>query len=163
MKTIINRLFTFFIILALLCCTKKNTLKIEFDNVAGLDNKSPVLIGGLKVGNINEFNLQPNSKVIVDVKFEKNVLISEDAKFIISSIDILGSKGLTIENGKSNSSIDYNLVHKGQNEKSPFSDSTVVNIINKFLSKFTTTSKLDSIKNDLIKLNKNIEKLNEKK
>lgn len=163
MKTIINKLFTLVILIALVGCTKTTTLKIEFENVAGLDEKSPVLIGGLKVGSIKDFKIQPNSKILVEIQLDKDVTISKDATFRISSLDILGGKGITIENGTSDAPIDFQVVQQGQKEKPLFGDSTVVNIMDKVVTKFSTTTKLDSIESELKKLNKNIEKLNEKK
>lgn len=161
MKTIPNRLFTLLFLLTFVSCTKTTTLKIEFENVAGLDDKSPVLIGGLKVGSVKDFKIKPNSKILVEVELEKDVTISKDAKFIISSVDILGGKGITIENGLSDTPIDLQMVQQGQKEKPLFGDSTIVNIMDKVVTKLSTMTKLDSIENELRKLNKNIEKLND--
>lgn len=163
MKAILNRPIILIILFALVSCTKTTTLKIEFENVGGLDDKSPVLIGGLKVGDIKNFKVQPNSKILVEAQLDKDVLITKDAKFTISSLDILGSKGIIIENGTGDAILDFQTIQQGQNEKSIFNDSTVVNIIDKVATKLSTTTKLDSIENELKKLNKNIEKLNEKK
>ncbi len=148
-------------LLVLVSCTENAKLKVEFENVAGLDERSPVLLSGLEVGNIENFEIQPDSKIIVEVNLNKEVTITKDAKFVISSLDILGGKGIIIENGTSAVPIDLKMVQQGQIEKPLLGDSTVVNFMDKVSSKLSTTSKLDSIENELKKLNKNIEKLNE--
>ena len=163
MKTIIKRLLTLLFIITLVSCNKTTILKIEFEDVSGLDDKSPILIGGLKIGNIVDFKVQPNSKILVETNIDKDVSITKDAKFTISSLDILGSKGIIIENGTESSLVDFQQIQQGQNEKRILNDSTVVNIIDKVANKLSTTTKLDSIDRELKKLNKNIEKLNEKK
>ena len=154
---------TLLFIVTLASCNKTTILKIEFEDVSGLDDKSPILIGGLKIGSIVDFKVQSNSKILVEANIDKDVTITKDAKFTISSLDILGSKGIIIENGAASSNIDFQQIQQGQNEKRMLNDSTVVNIIDKVANKLSTTTKLDSIDSELKKLNKNIEKLNEKK
>ena len=64
-----------------------------------------------------EFKVQSNSKILVEVRLDKDVKITKDAKFIISSLDILGSNGIIIENGTAKTSVDFQTIQQGQNEK----------------------------------------------
>ncbi len=161
MKKIICK--PFFILLFIgFSCNKTNTIKIEFDNIDGLEEKSPVLINGLKIGTVTNFHVLQSSKILVETEINRDVLITEDALYIISSLDILGSKGIVIENGKSKSSIDKLKIQKGQIQSRLINDSTIVKAITNIITKFSTSTKLDSIESELKRLNKKFEKLEEK-
>ncbi len=130
-------------------CVKPAILKVQFDNVAGLDEKSPVLMDGLNVGEVINMQLQPSMKILVELQLNENVIINDGAEFSIKSFNLLGNKGVMIENGNSSKQIDCNEVFVGENEKSILDYSTVVDIVSKLTTKITVLTKQDSAETGL--------------
>lgn len=74
----------------------------HFDNLEGLAASAPVFIKGYKAGKVSEVEYQPeqgNFKVVCSVVNE--FAIPEDSKLTIYATDIMGSKGVKIDLGVS--------------------------------------------------------------
>jgi ABC-type transporter Mla subunit MlaD len=140
------RLFSFVFLILTIGCEDNSKLKIEFEDVSGLKKQSPVIIDGLKVGFVKDLELQTNSKIVVEIQFDKEVKISQDAKFTINSIDLLGEKGITVEKGKSPESIDYQKVQQGQTKESQIPDSSILRNLKEFISNVIESTQNDSLK-----------------
>ncbi len=147
------------VVVVLSGCNRGNILKVEFDNISGLDENSRVQIDGLIAGSIENIRIQPTSKILVEIKVDRNILIKQNAQFILAPIDLLGSKGIMIVNGDAKSIIDYEKIQQGQLANNFVNDSTLI----KIMARYSTSSKLDSIENELKKLNKNVEELSKSK
>jgi len=157
-----SKFFFILIIISFLACNKATRVKIEFDDAAGLTEKSSVFIRGFRVGEVKSISIQSNSKVLVEIVLTEEIAITNDAEFTISSTDLLGTKSIVINNGSSKEFINLNEIHKGASEtslKAVISDSTKLHFIEKLSNNFSQTKKLDSLENELIKVNKNIESL----
>ena len=146
------RLFSLVFLILTIGCADNSKLKIEFEDVSGLKNQSPVIIDGLKVGFVNDLELQSNSKILVEIQFDKEVKISQDAIFTINSIDLLGEKGILIEKGQSPESIDYQKVQQGQKTESQVPDTSILRNLKELFSKVIESTQKDSLK---MTLNKN--------
>jgi phospholipid/cholesterol/gamma-HCH transport system substrate-binding protein len=140
------RLFSFVFLILTIGCEDNSKLKIEFEDVSGLKKQSPVIIDGLKVGFVKDLELQTNSKIVVEIQFDKEVKISQDAKFTINSIDLLGEKGITVEKGKSPESIDYQKVQQGQTKESQIPESSILRNLKEFISNVIESTQNDSLK-----------------
>jgi len=78
-------------------------LYASFDEVGGLAPRSPVVIGGVKVGQVREIALSPNgdfrARVMMDV--DKNLTLPDDTSASILTQGVLGSQYIGLEPGGS--------------------------------------------------------------
>ncbi len=77
---------------------KYYTIYAEFSDVAGLPDKSTVKLSGVEVGKIKKIDLK-NDKVVVQLAVRIGVKIYKDAKFLVGSTSMIGSKFLQINQG----------------------------------------------------------------
>ncbi|HAR97291.1 MAG TPA: hypothetical protein DCR97_15215 [Deltaproteobacteria bacterium] len=75
-------------------------LKVNFENVGGLDNKSPVQVAGVEVGQVKDIKLR-KYHARVTLIITPGVKIPKDSKAAIKSFGILGDKYLEIIPGQS--------------------------------------------------------------
>jgi hypothetical protein len=128
------RLFSLVFLILTIGCEDNSKLKIEFEDVSGLKKQSSVIIDGLKVGFVKDLELQTNSKIVVEIQFDKEVKISQ------------GEKGITIEKGKSPESLDYQKVQQGQTKESQIPDSSILRNLKEFISNVIESTQNDSLK-----------------
>jgi ABC-type transporter Mla subunit MlaD len=88
------------VFLAFSCNLTDYTVVVEFDRVDGLYEEAAVIINGYRVGHVKEMRLEDN-RVIAKLSIDKGTKISNKAKFIIKSTDMLGTKDIEIENADS--------------------------------------------------------------
>ena len=78
-------------------------LYASFDEVGGLAPRSPVVIGGVKVGQVKEIALSPagdfRARVLIDV--DKNLTLPDDTTAAILTQGVLGSQYVGLEPGGS--------------------------------------------------------------
>jgi len=76
------------------------TVKARFNSVDGIGSGSEVRIGGIKVGQVAEMNLDPKSyEAIVSFQLRNDVKLPEDSTAAIVSASLLGGKYVNIEPG----------------------------------------------------------------
>ncbi|MEA3306217.1 MAG: MlaD family protein, partial [Elusimicrobiota bacterium] len=71
---------------------------IEFNDIAGLPDKSMVKLSGVEVGKVKKIYMEDGG-VIVQVNIFEGIKIYRDARFFIGSTSIIGSKYLQIDQG----------------------------------------------------------------
>ncbi len=78
--------------------SKEGIYYAVYDDVDGLMTTNPVLIHGLKVGQVKDVYFESNtpSKVVVEIMITKDVKIPRNSTAKIISSDIMGSKALSI-------------------------------------------------------------------
>ena len=79
----------------------------EYDNVEGLVESAPVFIKGYKAGKVTEVSYQPvqdRFRVVCSVR--KEFRIPVDSKMTIYAVDIMGGKGVKVDLGTSDKSIE---------------------------------------------------------
>ena len=78
-------------------------LYASFDEVGGLAPRSPVVIGGVKVGQVKEIELSPNgdfrARVLIDI--DNNLKLPDDTSASILTQGVLGSQYIGLEPGGS--------------------------------------------------------------
>lgn len=74
------------------------TINAEFSDVAGLPDKALVKLSGVEVGKIKRIYLD-NEKVVVQLSIYEGVKIYRDARFLVGSTSVIGSKFLQINQG----------------------------------------------------------------
>lgn len=75
------------------------TLHAFFENSGGLENSSPIIMNGMKIGYIDNIILQPELSLPVHVfiHIEKQYPVNHGSKAILFSADMLGTKAIRIE------------------------------------------------------------------
>lgn len=155
-------LLLIFIFSLLISCSENKKLKIEFDDVSGLNENSKVSLGGINIGKVNKMSVQNNAKILVEVKFEKELELTVDSKFQILNNGLFNSSEIKIENGTSNQLLDFKKIQQGSNQKKIINDSVLIGISKDLIQKISSEPELDSIYKQLLKLNENIERSNKK-
>ncbi|MDD8018905.1 MAG: MlaD family protein [Bacteroidota bacterium] len=79
-------------------------LTIYYNNVNGLTKGSPLTIGGLIIGKVEDMRLAGNT-IAVGVAIDKGVLISKDSKAFIKSSSIMGGKQIAFTPGMTNETL----------------------------------------------------------
>lgn len=155
-------LFLTFIFSILISCSESKKLKIEFDDVSGLNENTKVSLGGIDIGKVKKMSVQNNAKILVEIKLEKELELTKDSKFQIFNNGLFHSSEIKIENGRSKEMLDFRKIQKGSKQKEIINDSTLINISKDLIHKISSEPELDSIYKQLLKLNENIEKRNTK-
>lgn len=76
------------------------TIHARFNSVDGIGNGSEVRIGGIKIGQVSEMDLDPKSyEAIISMQLREDVKLPEDSTAAIVSASLLGGKYVNIEPG----------------------------------------------------------------
>lgn len=67
-------------------------IDVVFDTVAGLDEKSPVRVAGVRVGQVDSITLQPDGRARVTLEVNEDIQLRQGATAQISSLGLLGEK-----------------------------------------------------------------------
>jgi len=86
------------------------TLHAFYENSGGLENSSPVLMKGMKIGYIDDIELQPGSSLPVHVilHVEKKYPVSIGSSALLFSVDLLGTRAIRIESPGSGRDMQHN-------------------------------------------------------
>lgn len=71
--------------------TTMKTVDVEFDSVAGLDEKSAVRVAGVRVGKVRSIRLE-NGRAIVTLEVSKEVRLHKGATAEVANLGLLGEK-----------------------------------------------------------------------
>jgi phospholipid/cholesterol/gamma-HCH transport system substrate-binding protein len=93
--------------------SKEKTLKIRFDNAAGLEIGDFVTVNGVRKGNVRDIQVQ-NNEVLVTVSVDNDTDLRQDAVFGLAMIDMMGGKKIDIKPGSSTEPLDYNGIQTGK-------------------------------------------------
>jgi len=70
-----------------------------FDDVAGLDNKSPVRIAGVRKGKVKDIEVMPNGKARVTMEIDDDVPIHSNSTARVTNLGLLGEKYIELNPG----------------------------------------------------------------
>ncbi len=98
--------------------SSSRVIKVEYDNVQGLTPSNYVQLQGFNIGNVKTIALSKEhpGKVLVELKVEKSIDIPVDSKARIVSLDLLGTKAISIIKGGSTNFIKDNQLLSGDIE-----------------------------------------------
>ncbi len=91
----------------------RKILKMEFDNAAGLAAGDPVMVNGVRKGNVANVEVK-GGDVLVTAELEKDVTLKKDARFSIMMLDLMGGKKVEIFPGISDEPIDFSKIQNGK-------------------------------------------------
>lgn len=78
----------------------------RYDNVEGLVASAPVYIKGYKAGKVLDVSYDPaHEDFVVSCSISKDFVIPSDSKMVIYDVDIMGSKGIKIDLGTSETAV----------------------------------------------------------
>ncbi len=80
--------------------TQKHSYAAKFNNVEGISVGSPVKIGGVKIGEVSDINLDKEFFLVtVNIKIQSDIKIPKDSSIMVASSGIFGGKYLEIKPG----------------------------------------------------------------
>ena len=81
--------------------SREYTYYAYYDNVEGLQPSAAVQIKGLQVGKVTEIHLNGGDKVMVAIAISKKTRLPQGTVAKLTSLDLLGTKGITLDLGTS--------------------------------------------------------------
>lgn len=96
--------------------SRSDYYNINFSNTLGLYKSNAVVISGVNIGKVTEVKLSDDPKYqnIVTISLNDGLVLPEDSKFKIISVDILGTKAIAIERGNSKNLLSENKIYNGE-------------------------------------------------
>jgi phospholipid/cholesterol/gamma-HCH transport system substrate-binding protein len=79
------------------------TVKVIFDNVAGLDAKSAVRVAGVRKGKVTAIRLLDDGKAEVTLEMDNDVPLHSNATAHVANLGLLGEKYIELDPGTQNS------------------------------------------------------------
>src|SRR5215212_5321213 len=74
-------------------------VKVSFDDVAGLDEKSAVRIAGVRKGKVTDIHVLPNGKAEVTLEVDDDVPLHANATARVANLGLLGEKYIELDPG----------------------------------------------------------------
>jgi len=122
-KTLVLTIIGFFLFSS---CLRQGDYKLNiiFDNTDGLTTEAYVTSSGLKIGKVEKIGLL-RDKIFVTATIDKNIQIPQNSIFIIESVDLLGTKTISVKLDSVETKFykDSDTIY-GQLQKRFFNDST---------------------------------------
>ena len=79
---------------------QSNFYKVYYDNANRIQIGTEVIVSGVKVGIVNDIQLQPDQRVLVTLDLQKSIKVPKDAKAIIIATNMMGGKGILLDYDK---------------------------------------------------------------
>jgi len=109
------------------------TLFAKFDHIDGLGLGADVRIGGVKVGNVNQERLDPESfQAVVGLSVRNDIRLPKDSAAIVTSESLLGGKYLSLQPGG-----DETMLQPGQTITITQSSVSLEELLGKFIFSIT--------------------------
>jgi phospholipid/cholesterol/gamma-HCH transport system substrate-binding protein len=75
------------------------TLEVTFDQIGGLKERAPVVVAGVKVGQITDVTLDEDLRARVRLEIDRNVQLPTDSSAAILTSGVLGDQYVELEPG----------------------------------------------------------------
>jgi phospholipid/cholesterol/gamma-HCH transport system substrate-binding protein len=93
---------------------KKVNASVVFDNGRGITGGDPVLMSGVRIGEVTGVKLSPDNRALITY-YINYVKLGADTKFVIEDVGLMGDKALVIKPGTQNAELDFQKVQEGSN------------------------------------------------
>ena len=93
--------------------SNEKNLTIKFETVAGLELGDLVSVNGVRKGLVNSITTKDNF-ALVEVKFNEDVNLKQDATFSVMMLDLMGGKKIEINPGNTELPINFEEIHVGK-------------------------------------------------
>jgi ABC-type transporter Mla subunit MlaD len=146
------------ILLLTSCSDNRTEIVLNAENVTGLTNEANLIMNGLEVGEVVDMKIASNENIDISCRLNTGTKIPNDSKFRICNLDILGTKEIIVELGKSSVVLENgDVIPLSKTETISLGDSLGLKI-GGFFESLIGTRKQDSILIELRRLNENLEK-----
>lgn len=83
--------------------SNSNTYYVVYSEINGLAKSNTVTINGYKVGQVDKISFLPDNsgRILIELNISSSTFVSKDAKAIIASADLLGTKVVQLQFGES--------------------------------------------------------------
>ncbi|NJC28511.1 MlaD family protein [Neolewinella antarctica] len=98
MKMIMTLMFVVF----LASCNNSSTLYFKTVTAVGISTKMDVSTSGIKIGSVENIDLQPDRSVLITLRVDPEIRIPNDAVVSMKKIDLFGKHELSIDGGVEN-------------------------------------------------------------
>ncbi|HUP44022.1 MAG TPA: MlaD family protein, partial [Thermoanaerobaculia bacterium] len=78
---------------------EQRQVRVLFDNVAGLDERSAVRVAGVRKGTVSRIELRPDGKALATLTIDADVPLFENASARIANLGLLGEKYVELDSG----------------------------------------------------------------
>lgn len=93
--------------------TSYTTYKAEFQNVQGVGKGDPVMVHGIKKGEVTDIRLLQD-KALIEFRLTKDMKLFQDARVYLEIEELMGGKQLTVYPGTGNLSLDTDKTLHGE-------------------------------------------------
>lgn len=154
-----RKTLAFLTLLFLSSCSNDKTLYFKTENAEGLTEESFLSLNGFEIGTIDEIKINNEGALLIKSTLKNEINIPIDSEFKIEESGLIGPKIIALKLGKSKQMISEKdtIILQAKNKDSLASN------IKKLVKEFTGSDKNDSILKELKRLNKNLEKHQDKK
>ncbi|MFD1552919.1 MlaD family protein [Putridiphycobacter roseus] len=146
------------LLLLVSCGENQTNITLNAENAGGLTTDASITLKGIEIGKVNKIKITSKGVIAVECNLNSNTKIPSDSKFTIENTDLLGTKGIFVEYGKSSEIIkNGDILKLFPIETSFFGDSLGAKI-ESIIEDFTGLKKQEEILIELRRLNENLEK-----
>lgn len=151
--------FLFVLVIFSSCEPNRNVLFITFEDAGDISVGDPVIVSGLKVGDVEATEIDENFQARIKLRLTDKSQYPTDSKFVIRSNDLF-SRAVFIEPGRNSRYL--TAEDKIRGEKAPdIKLDHIVNWFNEKLENSDAKQAADSIVNELNKLSDKLENIDE--
>ena len=140
------------------CSEKKMEITINAEKIEGLKDQARITINGFEIGNVKDFKITKDGTINIICNINSEIKIPKDSKFKIEGIDLLGSKEIMVELGKSSENLQNGETIKLTKIELNNLNESLNSKVGDFFESLIGTKKQDSILIELRRLNENLEK-----
>lgn len=96
-----------------------NVYHVVYDNIDGLTTSNPVIISGLKVGQVEKIRLmqEQENQLLVTIRVDQSVRVGKSARAILASSSILGGEAIILDPGDVTQPLSGNDTIRGTKEQ----------------------------------------------
>lgn len=80
-----KNILTYILLISLISCSDSEYYKVQFDNVDQLTEGDKVILKGLEVGEVKDFELDNEKKVLATISIGRNIKLTKGSTFTIRS------------------------------------------------------------------------------
>ena len=150
---------------SLIGCSNERQVNILFDDAYSLTKQSDVVSSGITIGKIDKIRYQGPDSILVTLKLDKAIFVSEDAVFQAHSNFFKMEHFIEFIPGTQTERVSKDYIFKGVPPKQVPVDTSLINIPAKVIKKIYQSLKEDKNKQDSLDIiiedvNKNLDTLN---
>ncbi|MGB3776768.1 MAG: MlaD family protein [Tunicatimonas sp.] len=99
--------------------SSSNVYHVVYDNIDGLTTSNPVIISGLKVGQVEKIRLmqEQNNHLLVTIRVDQSVRVGKSARAVLASSSILGGETIILDPGDVTQPLSAGDTLKGSKEQ----------------------------------------------